>query len=109
MKTESPAPFLEQLTDAVTSGLSKSLDEQSQALANAKKYQQQYLSDKYVDLSSRVMISKDMHHLVKRIVAAVGQDNTSVGAYITAIVRDHVQRNMEAINAVYLLNTQPLF
>ena len=41
MKTTNPAPFLEQLSGAVTTGLSKSLDEQAPVLANAKKYQQQ--------------------------------------------------------------------
>lgn len=109
MKTESPAPFMDQLTNAVTTGLSKSLDNQAPALATAKKYQEQYLSEKFVINYGRVMIADDVHTLLTRIVAAVGKDKTSVAAYVTEIVRDHIKRNMEAINAVYLMNTQPLF
>lgn len=109
MKTTNPAPFLEQLSGAVSSGLSKSLDEQAPVLATAKKYQQQYLSERFVPSYGRVIIADDMYQLVTRLVAAVGKNKTSVGAYVTEIVRDHVKRNMESINAVYLLNTQPLF
>lgn len=109
MKTDTPAPFMEQLSDAVTSGLSKSLDSQAPALAVAKKYQEQYLSEKYVIDHGRVMIAEKEYKLLKRMVAAVGKDKTSVAAYVTEIVRDHIKRNMEAINAVYLMNTRPLF
>ena len=43
------------------------------------------------------------------MVAAVGKDKTSVGNYVTEIVREHLERNRDSINAIYLTNTQPLF
>ena len=42
-----------------------------------------------------------MFDLLNRMVAAVGKNRASVGNYVTEIVREHVERHRESINAIY--------
>lgn len=109
MSNPHPSPFMEKVSGAVSGALSDALDRQSPALCAAKKYQERFLSNNRLADNKRVYISADMHSFLTKIVAAVGKDKTSVGNYVTEIVREHLERNRDSINAIYLTNTQPLF
>ena len=97
------------IADAVSGGLANALDRQSPSLAAAKKYQERYLSNNRILAYHRVYISDEMYRLLKCMVSAVGNNRASMGNYVTEIVHEHMERNKEAVNTVYLTNTQPLF
>lgn len=99
----------DKISGAVSTGLSNALERQSPSLAAAKKYQERYMSKNRIYAYKRVYISNEMFELLNRIVAAVGKEKVSMGNYVTEIVREHMERNKETINTVYLTNTQPLF
>lgn len=99
----------DKISGAVSTGLANALERQSPSLAAAKKYQERYLSKNRIRAYKRVYISDDMFSLLTRIVCAVGKEKASVGNYVSEIVRDHIERNKETVNTVYLTNTQPLF
>lgn len=103
------SPFMEKVSGAVAGALSDALDKQSPLLATAKKYQERFLSNNRLLSNRRVYISEELHELLNKIVVVVGKDNASVGAYVTEIVREHIERNRDSIHAIYLTNTQPLF
>jgi len=110
MSNNSPSsPFVEKVSGAVADALSDALDRQSPTLAAANKYQSRFLSSNRLKSNRRVYISYELHELLTRIVTAVGSDKASVGAYVTEIVKEHIERNRDSINAIYLTNTQPLF
>lgn len=109
MNDNSKSPLMEKISGAVSDGLSNALERQSPALAAANKYQERFLSKNRIRSNCRVYISGEMCALLGRIVSAVGADKASVGAYVTEIVRDHIERNRDSINAIYLTHTQPLF
>ena len=50
-----------------------------------------------------------MFEIISKVASAIGKDTVSVGNYVTEIVREHLERNRDSINAIYLTNTQPLF
>ena len=109
MNNPPSSPFMEKVSGAVSGALSDALDRHSPAMAAARKYQERFLSNNRLADNRRVYISAEMHALLTRIVAAVGKDKTSVGNYVTEIVREHLERNRDSVNAIYLTNTQPLF
>ena len=109
MNNPPSSPFMEKVSGAVSGGLSEALERQSPALASAKKYQQRFLSGNRIKASRRVYISDDMFEIISKIASAIGKDTVSVGNYVTEIVREHLERNRDSINAIYLTNTQPLF
>lgn len=101
--------FVEKVSGAISGGLSDALERQSPSLAAARKYQERFLSSNRLADNKRVYISAELHAFLNRMVAVVGKEKTSVGNYVTEIVREHLERNRESINAIYLTNTQPLF
>lgn len=109
MSNPPSSPLMEKVAGAVSGGLSEALERQSPLLGAARKYQERFLSNNRLNDNRRVYISAEMHALLTRMVAAVGKDKTSVGNYVTEIVREHLERNRDSINAIYLTNTQPLF
>lgn len=109
MSNPPSSPFVEKVSGAISGGLSEALERQSPSLAAARKYQERFLSNNRLADNKRVYISAELHAFLNRMVAAVGKEKTSVGNYVTEIVREHLERNRESINAIYLTNTQPLF
>lgn len=109
MNNTSSSPFMEKVSGAVSEALSEAIDRQSPAIAAVKKYQERFLSNNRIKSCKRVYISEEMFMLLNRLVAAVGADKASVGNYVTQIVREHMERYREPVNALYLTNTQPLF
>lgn len=109
MSNPPSSPFVEKVSGAISGGLSDALKRQSPSLAVARKYQERFLSNNRLADNKRVYISAELHAFLNRMVAAVGKEKTSVGNYVTEIVREHLVRNRESINAIYLTNTQPLF
>lgn len=109
MNNPPTSPFMEKVSGAVSGGLSEALERQSPALAAVKKYQERFLSRNRIKASRRVYISDDMFEIISKVASAVGKDTVSVGNYVTEIVREHLERNRDSINAIYLTNTQPLF
>lgn len=100
---------MEKVSGAVSGALSDALDRQSPSLAAARKYQERFLSNNRIKANKRVYISDDMYEIISKVVSAVGKDTVSIGNYVTEIVREHLERNRDSINAIYLTNTQPLF
>ncbi len=100
---------MEKVSGAVSGALSDALDRQSPSLAAAKKYQERFLSNNRIKANKRVYITDDMYEIISKVVSAVGKDTVSLGNYVTEIVREHLERNRDSINAIYLTNTQPLF
>ena len=100
---------MEKVSGAVSGALSDALDRQSPSLAVAKKYQERFLSNNRIKANKRVYITDDMYEIISKVVSAVGKDTVSLGNYVTEIVREHLERNRDSINAIYLTNTQPLF
>lgn len=109
MSNKSPSPFMGKVSGALSEALSDALEMQSPSLAAAKKYQERFLSGNRINSICRVYISEDMFQLLNRLVGAVGKETASVGYYVTEIVREHMERNRDSINDIYLTNTQPLF
>ena len=109
MSNPTSSPFMEKVAGAVSGGLSEALERQSPSLGAARKYQERFLSNNRLADNKRVYISSELHSFLTRMVAAVGKEKTSVGNYVTEIVREHLERNRDSINAIYLTNTQPLF
>lgn len=109
MSNPPSSPFMEKVSGAISGGLSEALDRQSPSLAAARKYQERFLSNNRLADNKRVYISAELHTFLTRMVSAVGKEKTSVGNYVTEIVREHLERNRDSINAIYLTNTQPLF
>lgn len=109
MKNNSSSSFVKKVSGAVSDALSDVLDRQSPSLAVTRQYQERFLSNNRILSNRRVYISEEMYQLLTRVVAAVGKEHTSVGNYVTEIVREHVERHRDSINSVYLTNTHPLF
>ena len=109
MNNSPTSPFMEKVSGAVSNGLSEALERQSPSLTAAKKYQERFLSGNRIKAYRRVYISGDMFEIISKVAAAVGKDTVSIGNYVTEIVREHLERNRDSINAIYLTNTQPLF
>lgn len=109
MTNNTPSPFMEKVSGAVTDALSDALERQSPSLAAAKKYQERFLSKNRIYSNNRVYISPEMFSMLTKMVAVVGKEKTSIGGYLTEIVREHMERHRDSINAIYLTNTQPLF
>lgn len=109
MNNSHSSPFMEKVSGAVSGALSDALDRQSPSLATAKNYQERFLSKNRINSNCRVYISDEMFDLLNRMVAAVGKNKASVGNYVTEIVREHLERHRESINAIYFTNTRPLF
>lgn len=109
MNNPPSSPFMEKVSGAVSGALSDALDRQSPSLAAAKKYQERFLSNNRIKANKRVYITDDMYEIISKVVSAVGKDTVSLGNYVTEIVREHLERNRDSINAIYLTNTQPLF
>lgn len=108
-RNRNSSPIVEKISGVLAEGIDVALDLQSPTLACCKKYQQKYLSNNRICSMHRVYISEEMHELLTRIAGAVGKDKASAGAYLTEIVKDHFERNRDTVNAIYLMNTQPLF
>lgn len=100
---------MEKVSGAVAGALSDALEKQSPQLAAANKYRERFLSNNRVKATTRIYISQEMAALITKIASAVGSDKVSVGHYMTEIVREHIERNRDAINAIYLTDTHPLF
>lgn len=100
---------MEKVSGAVADGLTNVLERQSPAIAVARKYQERFLSGNRIKSTRRVYLSDDLFQIVSKVASAVGKEKTSVGNYVTEIVREHLERNRDSINAIYLTNTQPLF
>lgn len=109
MNNPPSSPFMEKVCGAVSDGLTDVLERQSPALASAKKYQERFLSNNRINANKRVYISDELYEIISKVVSAVGKDKVSMGNYMTEIVREHLERNRDSINAIYLTNTQPLF
>ncbi len=109
MNNPPSSPFMEKVSGAVSGALSDALDRQSPSLAAAKKYQERFLSNNRIKANKRVYITDDMYEIISKVVSAVGKDTVSLGNFVTEIVREHLERNRDSINAIYLTNTQPLF
>lgn len=100
---------MDALSGAVSEGLSRTLESQSPTLAAAKSYQERFLSKNRLEKSHKVYIDAEISELLVKMVGVVGTENVSLGAYVSEIVREHVERNRDSINAIYLTNTRPLF
>lgn len=106
---DKPSPLVEKIAGTIAGEVDDALGYQSQTLADCKKYRQRYLSNNRLNSVHKVYVSGEMHELITRVVSAVGKDKVSAGAYLTEIVKDHFERNRDTVNAIYLMQTRPLF
>lgn len=109
MINNNSSPFMEKVSGAVSGALADTLHQQSPSLAAAQKYRERFMSNNRINSLSRICIAEDVFKVVERLVSAVGKDKVSMGSYVTEIIREHLERNKESVNTIYLTSTQPLF